>query len=76
MTSDTLASAGGNKTVISLSDKQMEIILAAARAVPVEKRNIFLKRVETALRLSGNSSYADFDAVVKVSAHGLVQRAS
>jgi hypothetical protein len=64
----------GNKTVISLSDKQMEIILAAARAVPVEKRNIFLKRDEAALRLSGNSSYADFDAAVKRATEGLVHQ--
>jgi hypothetical protein len=46
-----LAVAFGNSTgMIGLTDNQLRIVMDAARMLPVEKRDLFLRRVAAMLR--------------------------
>jgi hypothetical protein len=45
--------------MVSLSDSQLEIIMTAANAVPVERRSVFLERVGAMLKPRGRFSDDD-----------------
>ena len=61
--------------MIGLTDPQLEIIMAAANAVPVERRGIFLERVGAMLKVRGRFTDADVADVAKLALCGLVQTA-
>jgi hypothetical protein len=61
--------------MIALSDHQLQIIIAAANRLPLEKRGIFLDRVVVQLSLHGSRfNGADFDAAVRLALVSLMQR--
>jgi hypothetical protein len=47
--------------VIGLTDIQLKIIMTAARAIPVEKRDIFLQRIAAMLALRSRGRFTDTD---------------
>jgi hypothetical protein len=58
--------------VISLSDKQLEIVMDAAADLPVEKRALLLERVAARLRLAGpRFNERDFEDAVRLANHNL-----
>ena len=61
--------------MIGLTDPQLEIIMAAANAVPVERRGIFLERVGAMLKVRGRFTDADVADVAQLALCGLVQTA-
>ena len=61
--------------MIGLTDPQLEIIMAAANAVPVERRGIFLERVGAMLKVRGRFTDADVADVAKLAVRGLIQTA-
>jgi hypothetical protein len=60
--------------VIALSDHQLEIVVTAANAVPVERRGIFLERCGAMLKLRGRFSDNDVADVAKLALAGLVHQ--
>jgi hypothetical protein len=59
---------------LALSDPQLRTVMAAARGLPVEKRDLFLRRVSARLQLGGTRfTSTDLDAVVRVALRGLIQ---
>ena len=61
--------------MIGLTDPQLEIIMAAANAVPVERRGIFLERVGAMLKVRGRFTDADVADVARLAVRGLIQTA-
>jgi hypothetical protein len=61
--------------MLSLSHNQLQIVMDAARAVPHEKRGLFLQRIAAMLALRGRFSDANVSDVVKLVTCGLVQTA-
>ncbi len=59
--------------MISLSDAQLRIVMAAAEPLPVEKRSLLLMRVANYLRLRGRHDDVDVDIAVRTALKGLVQ---
>ena len=59
---------------IALSDHQLETVMTAANAVPVERRGIFLQRVGAMLRMRGYGHFTDSDVsdVARLASCGLV----
>jgi hypothetical protein len=53
--------------MISLSDRQLDVVMAAARAAPHEKRAQFLKRIAAMLKLRGRGHFDDADVTDAVS---------
>lgn len=47
--------------MISLSDAQLKLVMAAASHVPHEKRSQFLERIAAMLRLRGSGHFNDDD---------------
>jgi hypothetical protein len=47
--------------MIGLTDIQLKIIMTAARAIPVEKRDIFLQRIAAMLALRSRGRFTDTD---------------
>jgi hypothetical protein len=47
--------------MIGLTDHQLEIVMGAARRVPVEKRDTFLQRIAAMLALRGRGRFTDTD---------------
>ena len=47
--------------MIGLTDHQLKIVMDAARAVPVEKRETFLQRIAAMLALRGRGRFTDTD---------------
>jgi hypothetical protein len=45
--------------MIDLTDTQLAIVMAAARVLPVEKRDIFLQRIAAMLALRGRGRFTD-----------------
>jgi hypothetical protein len=61
--------------MIALSDHQLQIVIAAAKRLPLEKRGIFLDRVVSRLSLLGSRfTGADFEAAVRLALTSLLQR--
>jgi hypothetical protein len=64
--------------MISLSDRQLGIVMEAAKALPPEKRSIYLERVAAMLRLRRHGKrFADDDVadVAGLARFGLMQSA-
>ena len=59
--------------MLGLTDTQLEIIVTAANAVPVERRSIFLERVGAMLRMRGRFTDADVHDVTALALCGLVR---
>jgi hypothetical protein len=57
---------------LSLSHHQLQAVMAAARDVPVEKREQFLQRLSTMLVLKGRFDDRDVAETAKLAACGLV----
>ena len=51
--------------MISVSDRQLRVVAAAADLLPVEARGTFLRRVAAQLRGRGNFSNYDVEQVVR-----------
>jgi hypothetical protein len=58
--------------LISLSDKQLELVMDAAADLPVEKRTLLLERIAARLRLIDRFDDHDFEAAVRLAQHNLV----
>jgi hypothetical protein len=62
--------------VISLSDRQLNIVMTAAAGLPIEKRDAYLQRVAARLQAdagtSGHPSDAAVDRAVRAALAGLV----
>jgi hypothetical protein len=63
-------------SLIGLTDPQLKIIMTAANAVPVERRDIFLQRVGAMLRMRGRFTDADVADVAALAACGLVHQSA
>jgi hypothetical protein len=59
--------------MLSLSDAQLRIVVAAAGPLPVEKCSIFLERVAARLSLRGRFDDKDLDGAVRQALRGLLQ---
>lgn len=59
--------------MVSLTDPQLKIVMTAANAVPVERRDIFLQRVGAMLKVRGRFTDADVADVAKLAIAGLIQ---
>ena len=61
--------------MIGLTDHQLEIVMGAARVLPVEKRDTFLQRITAMLALRGRGRFTDTDVadVAQLALAGLVQ---
>ena len=57
--------------MLGLTDQQLEIIMAAARGVPLERRSVFLERVGAMLKMRGRFTDADVFAVTRLATFGL-----
>jgi hypothetical protein len=62
--------------MIGLTDYQLKIVMDTARALPVEKRDIFLQRIAAMLALRGRGRFTDTDVadVAQLALCGLVQQ--
>jgi len=65
---------GHHRHMIDLTDTQLAIVMAAARVLPVEKRDIFLQRIAAMLALRGRGRFTDTD-VAQLALCGLIQSA-
>jgi hypothetical protein len=54
--------------VIALSDRQLAIVMEAAKPLPPEKRSIYLERVDAMLRLRRRGKHFDDGDVIDVAA--------
>ena len=61
--------------MISLSDYQLQTIMTAANAVPVERRSVFLERVGAMLKVRGRFSDDDVADVARLALCGLIHTA-
>lgn len=63
--------------MISLSDRQLDIVSDAARALPVEKRDVYLQRVSAILQVRhGRFGDADVAAAAQTAVDSLIQHAA
>jgi hypothetical protein len=60
--------------MISLSDAQLKIVMAAAAPLPIPKREIFLWRLSSRLQLQHKFNDADVNDAIKLSLFGLLQQ--
>jgi hypothetical protein len=47
--------------MIALTDSQLKVVMDAARTLPVEKRDVYLKRIAAMLALRGRGHFGDGD---------------
>lgn len=62
--------------MLGLTDYQLKVVMAAARTLPVEKRDIFLQRIAAMLTMRGRFSDADVADVARLAMAGLMQRST
>jgi hypothetical protein len=62
--------------MISLSDRQLSVVMAAARTLEPDRRDVFMQRVGAMLRLRGRFTDDDVGAVAQAALTGLVQPAA
>jgi hypothetical protein len=62
--------------VISLSDRQLAIVMEGARPLPPDKRDVFLWRVSSRLQLQRGFNDADVDVAVRAALKGLIQESA
>jgi hypothetical protein len=62
--------------MIGLTDTQLEIVMGAARVLPVEKRDVYLQRIAAMLAVRGRGRFTDTDVadVAHLALAGLVQQ--
>ena len=62
--------------MLGLTDYQLKIVMAAARSVLVEKRDVYLQRIAAMLALRGHGRFTDTDVgeVAQLALAGLVQQ--
>jgi hypothetical protein len=60
--------------MVSLTDYQLRIVMGAAGGLPVEKRDIFLRRIAAMLALRGRGHFGDADVTAVAQLAGLVQQ--
>ena len=62
--------------MLGLTDYQLKIVMAAARSVPVEKRDVYLQRIAGMLAMRGRGRFTDSDVgeVAQLALAGLVQQ--
>jgi hypothetical protein len=58
--------------MLSLSHRQLQQVMQAAKAVPVEKRDQFLQRLSTMLALKGRFDDRDVREIAQRAATGLM----
>ena len=60
--------------MLALSDHQLDVVMGAARALPVEKRDLYLQRLAAMLTLRGRDHFGDDDVqeVAALALRGLV----
>jgi hypothetical protein len=58
----------------SLTDQQMQTIMAGARTLPVEKRSQYLQRIAAMLEIRGRFSDGDVTEVAALALVGLVHQ--
>jgi hypothetical protein len=61
--------------MIGLTDNQLQTIMTASNAVPVERRSVFLERVGAMLKMRGRFTDADVHDVARLALAGLIQTA-
>jgi hypothetical protein len=59
--------------LLSLTEAQLDRVARAAAALPVEKRDVYLQRIATALTLAGRFNDADLAAAIDHALTGLLQ---
>jgi hypothetical protein len=52
--------------MLALSDRQLAVVMTAARGLTVEKRSLFLERVAARLELRGRFTDLDLDDAVRL----------
>ena len=50
--------------MIGLTDTQLQVVMRAARSIPVEKRDTFLQRIAAMLALRGRGRFTDTDVAI------------
>ena len=62
--------------MLGLTDNQLQSIMDAARTLPVEKRDIYLRRIAAMLTMRGRGHVTDTDVsdVAKLALTGLAQQ--
>jgi hypothetical protein len=62
--------------MIGLTDTQLGIVMSAARVLPVEKRDTFLRRIAAMLALRGRGRFTDTDVaeVAQQALRGLIHQ--
>ena len=63
--------------MLGLTDSQLRTVMDTARALPVEKRDLYLQRIAAMLTVRGRGRFNDADVadVAKLAMAGLVQTA-
>jgi hypothetical protein len=61
-----------DRTLVSLSDSQLQAVSVAAASLPVEKRSVYLERVAGHLRQQVGITDAAVGAAVKAAMRGLL----
>ena len=59
--------------MIALTDQQLQIVMHAARGLPIDKRDVFLQRIAAALQRPRHFDDGDVAAATQQALHGLVQ---
>jgi hypothetical protein len=64
--------------MLGLTDNQLRAVMDMARALPVEKRDLYLQRIAAMLTMRGRGHFTDADVadVVQLAKAGLVQTAA
>jgi hypothetical protein len=57
--------------MISLSDRQLALVMDAAAELPIEKRALLLERIAARLRLIGRFNDRDLELAVRLGLHNL-----
>ena len=63
--------------MLGLTDYQLQIVMTAARSVPVEKRDVYLQRIAAMLTMRGRGRFSDTDVsdVAQLALARLIQAA-
>jgi hypothetical protein len=59
-------------TYLGLTDHQLKLVMQAARPLPVEKRDVFLRRIAARLKLEGRFTDADVAKAATEAIFGLM----
>jgi hypothetical protein len=62
--------------MVSLTDTELQLVMLAARGLPIEKRSVFLQRVAGDLELRQQARRVDVDRAITTALAGLIQQTS